>query len=478
MFDQDLTRLDADATLAFAATTRAVADRAEVRLIEAAAHWADLHGVVQTAGQTHTALPGTERLVQLGGQGTPEVAEFAPAELGAELALSSFAAERLVGDALDLRHRLPRLWSRILAGEVKPWIGRKTAELTRALSPESAGSVDRRLAPWAHGLSWGRIEAIIEAARIEADPAAAAVSAEAAASMQGVWLGQANDHGIKDIYIRTEAPAAIWFDASIDRIADDLARLGDEATKDVRRARAVGVLAQPQRALDLFARAEAGVGSPNGAEPPAGTADDAEMTGATARAMGVPEAATAVRTQIDPRPPVTLYVHLSADSLSRAADGDAGGAAAGTGGVARVEGIGAVTGQQVKAWLGGCDVTVKPVIDLAGQVPVDGYEVPDRLREAVRLRTPVDAFPYGSNLNRSMDFDHTEPHVDPADGGPPGQTRADNLAPMTRRHHRIKTHGRWQVRQPFDGVFIWRSPHNRYFVVDHGGTSRIPRLAA
>lgn len=279
-------------------------------------------------------------------------------------------------------------------------------------------------------------------------PSGAAASAEAAASSQGVWLGQANDHGIKDIYIRTEAPVAIWFDASIDRIADDLAQLGDGATKDVRRARAVGVLAQPQRALDLFAQSAADAGARSADEP-------------------MPHHMS----QVDPRPPVTLYIYVSADAVADAAQGVAGG-------VARLESIGAVTANQVKSWLNGCDVTVKPVVDVAGQVPVDAYEVPDRLREAVRLRTPVDVFPYGSSTSRRMDFDHTLPYVDPSDGAPPGQTRAENLGPMTRRSHRIKTHGRWQVRQPFPGVFIWRSPHSRYYIVDHGGTSRLAKSAA
>ncbi|MBA2773711.1 MAG: hypothetical protein H0U36_06660 [Nocardioidaceae bacterium] len=66
------------------------------------------------------ALPGTERLVLLGGEGTPEVSESATTELGAVLALSAASADRLVAAALHLRHRLPRLWSRVLAGEVKP----------------------------------------------------------------------------------------------------------------------------------------------------------------------------------------------------------------------------------------------------------------------------------------------------------------------------------------------------------------------
>ena len=111
-----------------------------MRILQAAVHWADLHATVD---ETQVALPGCEQLVLLGGAGTPEVAEFAPAELGAVLAISPFAASRLVADALDLRHRLPRLWARMLAGEVKPWIGRKSAEATRTLSAETAAVVDR-----------------------------------------------------------------------------------------------------------------------------------------------------------------------------------------------------------------------------------------------------------------------------------------------------------------------------------------------
>ncbi len=117
------------------------------------------------------------------------MAEFAPAELGVVLATSSSAAERLVGDALDLRHRLPQLWARICAGEVKPWIGRKSAEATRHLSVETVAVVDRRIARYAHALSWGRIEAIIAACWLECDPEAAAEADAAAQGSLGVWRG-------------------------------------------------------------------------------------------------------------------------------------------------------------------------------------------------------------------------------------------------------------------------------------------------
>jgi hypothetical protein len=41
---------------------------------------------------------------------------------------------------------------------------------------------------------------------------------------------------------------------------------------------------------------------------------------------------------------------------------------------------------------------------------------------------------------------------------------------MTGFHHRIKTHSRWRVRQPFPGVYTWRSPTGRHYLIDHTGT--------
>jgi hypothetical protein len=49
----------------------------------------------------------------------------------------------------------------------------------------------------------------------------------------------------------------------------------------------------------------------------------------------------------------------------------------------------------------------------------------------------------------------------------------DNFAALARFSHRIKTHGHWTVRQPFDGIMVWRDPHGRIYLVDHTGTHKI-----
>ena len=44
------------------------------------------------------------------------MAEFCVAELGTVLGISTIAAKKLIGHALELRHRLPRLWAQVHAG--------------------------------------------------------------------------------------------------------------------------------------------------------------------------------------------------------------------------------------------------------------------------------------------------------------------------------------------------------------------------
>jgi hypothetical protein len=55
------------------------------------------------------------------------------------------------------------------------------------------------------------------------------------------------------------------------------------------------------------------------------------------------------------------------------------------------------------------------------------------------------------------------------------QTWMDNLAGLARFSHRIKTHGHWTVRQPFDGILLWRDPHGQIYLVDHTGTQKITK---
>jgi hypothetical protein len=102
-------RPDAAATLSLWSKAHRLVRQQECKLVELAAHWSDLNHPGSQAPAEKT-LPGAEQGRQLGGEGTPEVLEFAAAEFGAQMETSYESARALMADALDLRHRLPELW--------------------------------------------------------------------------------------------------------------------------------------------------------------------------------------------------------------------------------------------------------------------------------------------------------------------------------------------------------------------------------
>jgi hypothetical protein len=347
---------------------------------------------------------------------------------------------------LDLRHRLPLIWAAAQGGQVPAYQARRIATATRHLSLEQATWVDQQLAPSVGAVSWGRLQALLEAAIYAADPAGAEQQAAAAAQERFVRLGRNSQHGLKLIIARATAGDAIWFKASVDRIADILARQGDTDPVEIRRSKAIGILAQPAEALQLLYKHQ-----DDDWDGPAEPSDLDEPTEDGSLQLVPPP--------IDPdraRPRAVVYVHLSAEALTASI------------GVARVEEVGPVLLGRLRAVVGDrCSISLKPVIDLlAGHTPVDSYEIPASLREQLLLRNPADVFPYAAAVSRSVDVDHTIPYLSPDRGGPPGQTRIGNLGPQVRRHHRLKTHGGWQVRQPESGTWLWRSPQHRIYLVN------------
>ena len=144
------------------------------------------------------------------------------------------------------------------------------------------------------------------------------------------------------------------------------------------------------------------------------------------------------------------------------------------GGVARIEGIGALDRTTLRRFLGHTRVTVRPVVDLNTIAPVDQYEIPAGMRQHVLARNPVEVFPYSTRPAGSCDLDHTEPYDWTAPAGA-GQTRPDNLGPLSRRTHRAKTAKLWQVEQWQPGWYTWTSPHGFQYEVGPYGTTALGR---
>jgi hypothetical protein len=92
------------------------------------------------------------------------------------------------------------------------------------------------------------------------------------------------------------------------------------------------------------------------------------------------------------------------------------------------------------------------------------------MRQQVIVRDRHCVFPWCGRDARASDLDHIEPYVPMDEGGPPGQTNPQNLAPLCRRHHRTKTFTAWHYERQRDDTYAWTSPHARAYLVTADGT--------
>jgi hypothetical protein len=446
----------------------------ECRMLQLACAWADAH-YLDSGSEEYQPL--IQRACAWGGEGTPEVSEYCAAELGALQGTGMAAARALIADALDLRYRLPRLWDRVLTGGVRAWQARKIAEQTRSLSWQACADVDHALSDMVGMLPWPRFAKILSATILQADPALAAEQAERARTTRNVYSFDSED-GLKTIVAKAAAGDAIWFLATLNRIADILTAHGDTAPIGARRARAIGILAQPAEALRLLIAHQHDSAQTSQTTPPAVPEGEVETNTCNDSAAqdepNVPpdnhqSLSTTMPAGFDAaaaRPRVVLHFHLSEAAL-RAEHHP----------VVRPEDGGPLTLQQLTEFLvsTGCQVRIQPLLDPTETAPVDGYEVPQRLRAAVRARQIADVFPFGTCLSPNMDLDHTERYVPIDQGGPPGQTRLGNLGPMARPSHRAVTHGGWAKHQPEPGYYVHRSPTGYIYLVTNQGTLPLGR---
>ena len=417
----------------------------ETTVLQLACAWADVHDIDSTSPDYQ---PLIERACQFGGDGTPEVSEYCAAEFGVLQGLSSMSGRLIIGDALDLRHRLPELWARVCAGGVRAWQARKVAQATRSLDYHACRDLDAGITSYLGLMPWGRFQKILDAAILEAAPDQAAARALRARTERDVWATDTED-GLKLLIARAASGDVTWFMATVNRIAEILALRGDTDPVGARRAKALGILAQPAHALQLLLDHQR--------DPSADPAGD--DTHASLDLTSQPQAIN--RRDLDAvRPKAVLYFHLAESAIH---DGH---------GLVRPEHGDILTLTQFRDFLSdtGCRLTVKPVLDPAAVAPADGYEIPTRVREAARLRQIADVFPYGTNTSKLMDLDHTDPYQPKSRGGPPGQTSVNNLGPKARGHHRAKTHGDWGERQPDPGTYVHRTPTGYVFVVTNQGT--------
>jgi hypothetical protein len=254
MFDQEIEGLDASEACAALAAAHRELLAVECRQLVLAAHWIDLHasadephavGSPDTGPARATSRrAGTERLVRVGADGTPWIGEFACAEFAAVQDLHPAAGRALLAKVANLRHRHPRLWRRVLAGQVRGWKALEVARIVGredyALTLPQARWVDAQTASWIDSLPWGSFLSLLEARIIAADPQAADLRARQAAARRYVSSGRVSEHGLRTFIAQAAAGDVVRLIALCDRIAQILSEQGDADPVDARRATALG----------------------------------------------------------------------------------------------------------------------------------------------------------------------------------------------------------------------------------------------
>jgi len=408
------------ALLAGLRADRATADAAEARILAGAVAWAEAHPA--RSGDDAAVLWEHGVGVPLAGAGTPLVAEWCVAELAAALGLSTDAGKSLLGHALELRHRLPRVWARVQTGDLQAWRARRIADHTITLTVEAADYVDRHLAPVAHKIGPAQTQRLVDEAIARIDPDQVVETAESSADRRHVTIHdhQISFNGTMHIEADLDIADALDLDAALSERAAAMKNLGCTEPLDVRRSLALGDLARTQLGLNLTT---------------------------------VDQPAEPTRTR-----EVVLHVHLTDTALTgNSADPE----------LARLErGDRLLLADQIRDWCGRPEtkITVKPIINLADRLATGAYQIPDRIRDHVTARDLTCVFPWCTRNARSCDLDHITPYGD-------GPTATENLAPLCRRHHRLKTLAGWTYTTVEPGSYLWRSPTGLTYQRDHTGTT-------
>jgi hypothetical protein len=336
---------------------------------------------------------------------TTEGWRYVADEVSAALSISRHAADAQVSLALSLK-RLPGTAAALERGAVDVVKARVIAEGTGQLPDADARAVEQRVLPRAGAQTPGQLREAVNRAVLGVDPGAAEKRHKRAAAERRVETTPLPD-GIAELRAVGPADAIAAMFAALDAKARAAKTPDDPRGIDARRFDAL---------TDLAHLSLQHTGLPTGHR---------------------------VRPHLQVTAPITTLLGLSDEP-------------------GELAGFGAIPASMVRRIA--ADATWRRLLtDPATGGLLDygrsTYRPPADLADFVLARDRTCRFPGCRQPAHRCDLDHTRPYPD-------GETNAENLGVLCRRHHRLKHETRWTVEHDGDGTFVWTSPTGHRYVVE------------
>ncbi|CAI9388443.1 HNH endonuclease signature motif containing protein [Microbacterium sp. T2.11-28] len=354
------------------------------------------------------------------------------AQLGVALRVSDRTVQRQLSDAVVLTERFPATWAALAAGEVSGAHVRVIVEAglpiddhdARAAFEEAALQVARRETP-------GRLRPAVRVLAARLHPVPLAERHAVAAKGRGVWVRDLDD-GMAELIATLPAHLAHGIRDRLDRYARRVIDARGGAGSGEAGAATVGTTLLDEPASDLR-RID---------EIRADVFADLLLTG-----HATPEVSNG---SIPEGEAIVAHVQVTVPVLTAVGAGDAPTELTGR------APIDTATALRLAGTTSGWDrVLTHPVTGTV--LAVDRYRPSDQLKRALRVRDEHCRFPGCRIPVRRCDIDHTRAREHD------GPTELGNLAHLCRRHHTLKHHSAWRVRQTPDGVLHWTSPTGRHY---------------
>lgn len=369
------------------------------------------------------------------------------AQVATGLRLGPDAADRALTEAVGLVERLPHVFTLIGNNTISIRAGQEALRRSRVLTGEQARVFDERIA---ERLARDPLELLaIPAVREAADKIVQGIDPHAAekrrtrAREDRTIVFKADDDGMASAYALLPAEDALEISTRVDDIADTVCE-HDPRTIAQRRADGLLALAQGLRTLGCQC------------EHPGCSHHEQRAT------------ADAVVTRY------RTLIHVVINETTRTGQDDAPGYLVGHGPItaqhardlaARDDAVAREFGERIT------DPT-EPETAAAPLVTAHssaGYRLTADLTRYLTLLYPRCVFPLCTRPAARCEIDHSTEydHHQPTAGG---TTTADNLQPLCKAHHRLKTAGGWIDARLPDGRILWTTPTGQPITVDPAGT--------